>query len=147
MNKPIPTRSSRHMSWDSGKHSIRTVVALGLGIGLLGALSACADVSALTKERVAQSETWVRQAQQTLGNSEHGAVELQQARDHVEAAKSAVAKGQEQQAERSASQARLYAELALARSQSASARKGANEVHASLEALRAETERTPPASR
>jgi hypothetical protein len=74
-------------------------------------------------------------------------VELQQARDRLEAAKSALAKGQQQQAERSAAQAHLYAELAIAKSQSAEARKGANEVLASLNMLRQETERAAPTQR
>jgi hypothetical protein len=121
--------------------------ALALGVSALALLSACGGVSSLTKERVAQSETSVQQAQQTLGKSEQGAVELQQARDRLDAAKSALAKGQQQQAERSAAQAHLYAELAVAKSQSADARKGANEVLESVNTLRQETERTTPTQR
>ena len=60
-------------------------------------------------------------------------MELQQARDKLNGAKSALAKGQGQEAERLAAQAHLYAELAVAKSQSADARKAANEVLASLE--------------
>ena len=130
-----------------GKHSIKTTLALTLGISALGLLSACGGVSALTKERVAQSETSVQQAQQTAGKSEQAAVELQQARAKLDDAKSALAKGQEQQAERSAAQAHLYAELAVAKSQSADARKAADEVLASLNMLRQETERTTPTQR
>jgi hypothetical protein len=126
------------------RHPIKTTLALTLGVGALGLLSACSGVSELTKERVAQSETSVQQAQQTAGKSEHSAVELQQARERLDAAKSAVAKGQEQQAERSAAQAHLYAELAIAKSQSADARKAADEVLASMNTLRQETERTTP---
>ena len=74
-------------------------------------------------------------------------MELQQARSRLEAAKSALAKGQQQQAERSAAQAHLYAELAVAKSQSADARKAANEVLASLNTLRQETERSTPTQR
>lgn len=121
--------------------SIRRVIALALGIGMFGALSACSSVSGLTQERVAQSETSVQQAQQTVGKSEQGAVELQQATDKLNTAKSALAKGQQQEAEHSAAQAHLYAELAVAKSQSAYARKAADEVLASLETLRQETER------
>lgn len=65
-------------------HPGMSAVALVLGVGLL---SACSSVSDLTKQRVAQSETSVQQAQQTLGKSEQGAVELQQARDRLNAAK------------------------------------------------------------
>jgi hypothetical protein len=122
-------------------------LALTLGVSALGLLSACSSVSSLTNERVAQSETSVQQAQQTVGKSEHGAVELQQARDRLDASKSALAKGQQQQAERSAAQAHLYAELAVAKSQSADARKGAKEVLDSVNTLRQETDRTTPTQR
>jgi hypothetical protein len=128
-------------------HSIRAALGVLLGIGMLAALSACTGVSAVTKERVAQGKTTVQQAQQTLGQSEHGAIELQQARDKIAAAKGALAKGHHEEAERSAAQAHLYAELAVARSQSATARKSADEVLASLEMLRRETERTSPTTR
>ena len=126
---------------------VRNAVAWALGVSLLFALSACSSVSDLAKERVAQSETSVEQATQTVGKSENGAVELQQARDKLNAAKSALAKGQGQEAERSAAQAHLYAELAVAKAQSADARKSANEVLASLETLRKETERSTPTQR
>jgi hypothetical protein len=126
---------------------VRNAVALVLGVSILGALSACASVPDLAKERVAQSETSVQQAQQTLGKSEHGAMELQQARDKLSGAKSALAKGQGKEAERLAAQAHLCAELAVAKSQSADARKAANEVLASLNMLRQETERNTPTQR
>ena len=122
-------------------------LTLTLGVGALGMLSACSSVSSLTNERVAQSETSVQQAQQTVGKSEQGAVELQQARERLDAAKSALAKGEQQQAERLAAQAHLYAELAVAKSQSADARRAANEVLASLNTLRQETERSTPTQR
>jgi hypothetical protein len=128
-------------------HSIRSALGLPLGIGMLALLSACTGVSAVTKERVAQGENSVQHAQQTLGQSEHGAIELQQARDKLAAAKAALAKGQHEEAERSAAQAQLYAELAVAKSQSATARKSADEVLANLEILRRETERTSPTTR
>jgi hypothetical protein len=118
-----------------------------LGIGVVVLLGACTGVSAVTKERVAQSETSVQQAQQTLGKSEHGALELQQARDRIAAAKGALAKGQHEQAERAAAQAHLYAELAVAKSQSATTRKAADEVLASVETLRRESERNSPTTR
>jgi predicted nucleic acid-binding Zn-ribbon protein len=126
---------------------VRNAVALALGTIILGALGACSSVSDLARERVAQSETSVEQAQQTLGKSEQGAMELQQARDKLNTAKSALAKGQGQEAERAAAQAHLYAELAVAKSQSAAARKSADEVLASIETLRQETERSTPTQR
>jgi uncharacterized protein YceK len=91
--------------------------AVALVLGV-GLLSACSSVSDLTKQRVAQSETSVQQA-----------------------------KGQGNEAERLAAQAHLYAELAMARAQSADARKAANEVLASLDMLRQETERNTPKQR
>ena len=129
------------------RHRVNRTLTLTLGACALGLLGACSGVSSLTKERLAQSETSVQQAQQTVGKSESGAVELQQARERLDAAKSALAKGREQEAERAASQAHLYAELAVAKSQSADARKAADEVLASLNVLRQETERTTPTQR
>ena len=130
-------------------HPVRSAVALALGVSiLLGSLSAYgSDASDLAKERVAQSDTSVEQARQTLGKSEHGTVELQKARDKLDAAKSALAKKDWKEAERAAAQAHLFAELAVAKSQSAAARKSADEVLASLEILRQETERNTPTQR
>jgi hypothetical protein len=129
--------------------TVRHAVALALGVSILfGSLGAQAsNASDLAKERVAQSATSVEQAQQTLGKSEHGAVELQQARDKLNAAQSQLGKKEWKEAERAAAQAHLFAELAVAKSQSADARKSANEVLASLEMLRQETERSTPTQR
>ena len=128
---------------------VRTAVSLALGVSIvLGSFSAYgSNASDLAKERVAQSDTSVEQARQTLGKSEHGAVELQQARGKLDAAKSALAEKDWKEAERAAAQAHLLAELAVAKSQSADARKSANEVLASLETLRQETERSTPTQR
>lgn len=147
MNQYIRTPHDPSTRTARGRHSINKTLALTLGVTALGLLSACSGVSTLTKERVAQSETSVQQAQQTAGKSEQAAVELQQARERLDAAKSALAKGREQEAERAAAQAHLYAELAVAKSQSADARKAADEVLASLNMLRQETERTTPTQR
>ena len=125
----------------------RKSIALAVGLGLLAMLGACTDMSALTKERVARSDTSVQQAQQAVGRSEAGAIELQQAQDKLSEAKAALAKKQPQAAEHSAAQAHLYAELAMAKSQSASARKAADEVLASVELLRTEAERSSPTQR
>lgn len=121
--------------------------ALLAGMGILATLGACSSVPALTKERVTQSEASFQQAEQTVGRSEAGAMELQQARDKLNAAKAALGNDRQQEAERSAAQAHLYAELAMAKAQSASARKAADEVLASLETLRSEAERTSPTQR
>src|SRR5690349_11506895 len=103
--------------------NVSSRMALAVGASLLVTLAACSNTSALTKERVAQSDASVVQAEQAVGRSEAGAMELQQAKDKLGEAKTALAKKQPQVAERSAAQAHLYAELAISKSQSASARK------------------------
>jgi chromosome segregation ATPase len=118
-----------------------TAVPLALAAGLL---AGCGGVSALTKERVARSETSVQQAQQTVGRSEQGAIELQRAKDNLDQARRALNDGKEQLAERHAQLAQLDAELAVSKSQSANARKAADEVLASIKQLRQEAERTSP---
>jgi hypothetical protein len=147
MNQYARAHEHLHSPPARTKQVIRKALALTLGVSALSLLGACSAAPSLTNERVAQSETSVQQAQQTVGKSEHGAVELQQAREKLDAAKSALAKGQQQPAERAAAQAHLYAELAVAKSQSADARKAANEVLASLNTLRQETERATPTQR
>jgi hypothetical protein len=107
-----------------------------------GLLAGCGGISDLTKERVARSETSVQQAQQTVGNSEQGALELQRAKENLDAARQAMKDGKEQPADRYAQLAQLDAELAVSKSQTASARKAADEVLASIKTLRQEAERT-----
>src|SRR5687767_11245039 len=109
-----------------------------VGAAALGILAGCGGVSEVTKERVARSETSVQQAQQTVGTSEAGAVELQQAKEKMEAARRELNRDKPKEAERFASQAQLTAELAIAKSQSAQARKAADELLASIETLRQE---------
>lgn len=105
------------------------------------ALQTACGVSQATKDTVARSENAVMQTQQTLGNSESGALELQKARNYLEQAKKAVKDGDEERAVQLAHEATLHADLATAKSQSATARKLADEVRASIETLRRETER------
>ena len=104
-------------------------------------LSGCGGVSDLTRERVGRAETAVKQSQQTLGNSEAGAVEMQGAKEHLEQAQAALKDKKEEDAERHAKLAELDAELAVAKSQSASSRRAADELLASIEALRKEAGR------
>jgi len=99
-------------------------------------------VSDLTRANVSNSETAVLQAQQTIGNSENGALDLQRAKDNLAVAKNAVSSGDEKVASQSADQARLDAELAVARSQSAAARQAADELTASIKTIRDEAERS-----
>src|SRR6476469_1732389 len=114
------------------------------GVLVLAALTcaACGGVSDLTRANVSNSETAVLQAQQTIGNNENGALDLQRAKDNLAVAKNAVSSGDEKVASQSADQARLDAELAVARSQSATARQAADELTASIKAIRDEAERS-----
>jgi len=117
-----------------------------LGALALSVVAGCSSVSEVTKERVARSDTTVQQAQQTVGRSEAGAVELQRAKDNLEQARAALNKKQSEPAERYAQLAQLDAELAVAKSQSASARRAADELLASIKTLREEAARGVVAS-
>ena len=90
----------------------RVAVPLALAAGLL---AGCGGISDLTKERVARSETSVQQAQQTIGNSEQGALELQRAKENLDAARKAMKDGNEQVTQRYAQLAQLDAELAVSK--------------------------------
>jgi len=117
-----------------------------LGAVAMSVLTGCGSVSEATKDRVTRSETTVQQAQQTVGNSESGAVELQRARDNLEQAKAALNKKDAKKADRYAQLAELDGELAVAKSQSAAARRAADEVLASVKQLREEAARGSLAS-
>ena len=108
----------------------------------LTALTACGGVSDLTRQQVARSETAVKQAQTAIGNSEAGAVELQQAKDLYAQAQQELEKKNETRAQRLAVQAELQAQLATAKAQNATARKAADELLASIQTLRQESERS-----
>ena len=101
-------------------------------------LAGCGSVSELTKSRVVRSETAVRQAEQTLGNSEEGAMELQRAKDQLNQAQRAVDNDKDTAAARYAQKAELTAELAVARARTAAAQRAADELARSLQALREE---------
>jgi hypothetical protein len=113
-----------------------------VGAATLLMLSAC-SVSKATKDAVARADTRFQEAQQTLGNSEGGAVELQRASNHLEQAKAAVKGGDDKPAQRHAQQAELDVDLALAKAQNATVRKSAAELQASIDQLRQETQRPP----
>lgn len=116
-----------------------------VGAGTAAVMIGCGGgVSQLTKERVARSETAVQRATQTLGNSEAGAIELQRAKDSLAQAKQAVEAKNDKLADQRAQQAQLDAELALAKAETASSRKAADEVLASVETLRNEAARGTP---
>ena len=117
-----------------------------LGALALGVVAGCSSVSEVTKDRVARSETTVQQAEQTVGRSEAGAVELQRAKDNLEQARAALNKKQREPAERYAQLAQLDAELAVSKSQSGAARRAADELLASIKTLREEAARGVVAS-
>jgi Domain of unknown function (DUF4398) len=120
----------------------------GFGVvGVATVMTGCGGVSEVTKQRVAHSETVVQQAQQTIGTSEAGATDLQHAREQQSAASQAVNQNKSKDAERFASQAQLTAELAIARSQTAQARRAADELTASTDTLRQEAGRNLDKSR
>lgn len=112
-------------------------------VGLLaaGVLVGCSSVSDVTRERVARSDSSFTQAQQAVGRSEAGALELQRAKDNLDQAKGALANKEGQKAERYAQLSQLDSELAVSKSQSASARKAADELQASIQQLRQEVNR------
>ena len=112
-----------------------------LGALALGLITGCSSVNEVTRERVARSETAVQQAQQTVGTAESGAVELQRAKDNLDQARRALNDKDAKMTERYAQQAQLGAELAVAKSQTASARKAADELMASIQTLRQEAAR------
>jgi len=116
-----------------------------VGAGTVALMVGCGgSISPLTKERVTRSENTVQQATQTLGNNEAGAIELQRAKDNLSQAKQAIEAENDKRANRFAQQAQLDAELALAKADTASSRKAADEVLASIEVLRNEAARGTP---
>lgn len=112
-----------------------------LGVTALSILAGCGGVSEMTRQQVARSETVVQSATTTVGSSEAGAIELQRAKENLQQAQAALQKGDEKRAQRLGSQAQLDADLAVAKSQSASARKAADELQASIQTLREEADR------
>jgi hypothetical protein len=116
-----------------------------LGATALSILAACGGVSEMTRQQVARNETAVQNATTTLGNSEAGALDLQRAKDNLAQAQQAMKAGDEKRAQRLGAQAQLDADLAVAKSQSASARKAADELQASIQQLRQEADRSSTA--
>ena len=117
------------------------ILRAGLLAIALAVVSGCGSVSEVTKDRVARSGTTVQQAEQTVGRSEAGALELQSAKNHLETARAALKHKKGEKAERYARLAELDAELAIAKSQSAAARRAADELLASIKTLREEVAR------
>ena len=122
--------------------TIFRAAAAASSVLLVAVFAGCSGVSAVTHERLARSDTSVQQAQQAIGTSESGAVELQRARDTLAEAHRALDAHDASRAEHLAQQAQLDAELAVAKSQNAAARKAADELAASIQTLRQEAGRT-----
>ena len=111
------------------------------GASMLVVLGGCGGITEITRQQVARSDTAVKQAQAAIGNSEAGAIELQQAKDRFAAAQQAVEKKDDVQAQRLAVLAELDAQLAITKSQSAGVRRAANELNESIQALKEQTQR------
>lgn len=124
--------------------SLPRMLAPAVSVATLALLTACGGVSELTRQQVARSETAVKQAQAAIGNSEAGALELQQAKDTFAQAQRALEEKNETTAQRLAVQAELDAQLAVAKAQNATARKAADELLASIQTLKQEAERGTP---
>src|SRR3954447_21797447 len=97
----------------SAKWATRTSRLFALSMVGAGLVAGSAGASELIKDRVAQSEVAIQQAQQQVGHAESGATELERAKTSLAAAQSAMSKGDEQAADRNATRARLHAELAV----------------------------------
>ena len=123
-----------------------TLCVPAAGIATLVLVAGCA-VSKETKESVARAEATVQQAQQALGNNEASAIEVQRAKDHLAQAQKAVEDGDDKPAARHAQQAELDAQLAVAKAQHSTARKAADELQASINQLRQESQRSTDAAR
>lgn len=122
------------------------LLRFAVGAATLAMFGAC-SVSQLTKDAVARADTRLQQAQQALGNSEAGAIELQRAGSHLQQAKDAVKDGDDKPAQRHAQQAELDVDLAVAKAQNAAARKAAGELQASIQQLRQEAQRSTGTTR
>jgi chromosome segregation ATPase len=91
---------------------------------------------------VARADSTVQQVQSAIGNNEAGAVDLQRARDTLARSKEAMKDYDDEAAQRLAQQAELDAQLAVAKTQHATARKAADELQASIRTMRQEAQRT-----
>jgi hypothetical protein len=137
MNKLSGFRARRPFS----AQAVTRVAALAAVALSVTTLAGCTTVSEATKQRVASSGITLQQAQETIGRSEDGMMELQHAKESLDAAQKAVAEPDDKEAQRMAARAELQAQLAVAQSQSAAARRAAAEVAASTDSLRSESDR------
>jgi hypothetical protein len=112
-----------------------------VSITLAGALlTACASAPARPTPEYVRAQTLIEQAERN-GAQRFAAADLDRARDKLRQSDAARNADKEMMADRFATEAAVDAELALARSSTAQAEKSAAEVRASVETLRAESER------
>lgn len=142
VQEPLP-ESRQVLSMETPMNTLHhsLLSRLCVGAATLVMLGAC-SASKATKDAVARADTRFQQAQQALGTSEGGAMELQRASDHLEQAKKAVKDADDESAQRHAAQAELGVDLAVAKAQNASARKAAAELQASIQQLKQEAQRS-----
>lgn len=107
---------------------------------LLGLAAGCATPPPPSTEILARAEQSVEQADQA-GARRFDPGNLDSAKEKLDRARTAAKKGDQKLAAQLAEQAELDAELAAARGRSASATLAADELRASLEALRSESTR------
>ena len=101
-------------------------------------LAACAAAPARPEAEFSRAQTLIQTAEQQ-GAQEFAAAELESARGKLSQAEIVADKGNGEQATRLAQQAAVDAELAAAKAASAKARKAADELDRSIEALRDES--------
>lgn len=104
-----------------------------------GAL-ACAAPTAPVRE-IGKAETAVKSAEQENKTQEAAGLEMTQAREKLERAKTALRDGDEEKAQRLAEEAQVDAELAQVKAESQSAQDAALELQRSIQSLRGEAQR------
>jgi hypothetical protein len=124
--------------------SLRTRAAVPLIAGLSLLAAGCATTNEALVEEITRTEASIQQVQQSGQTREAGGLELEQAKDKVARARRALENGDESTARRMAVEARLDADLAEAKANSHSSQQAVDEVMASIEALRRETDRQSP---
>jgi len=110
------------------------------GVMVGAALTGCASSPPLPVAEFSRAQTLVQQAERNQAQ-QFAAVDLDRARDKMRQAQKAMDTHEAKLASRYASEAALDAELALARSSAAQAQKSAAELTASIDQLKAESQR------
>jgi hypothetical protein len=116
----------------------RAAIVCALAAAALAA--GCASRVPRPTEELARAQTLVEQAEQNNAQ-QYAAADISMARDKLQAANKAADKGNNEVAQRLASEASLDARLASARAASARTQRAATEVNQSVETLRREATR------